>query len=773
MTMLLSRPFRATWLAAAGIWLAACGWNPLASKEDYLARGNTRFEEGRFADAVIEYRKAIQKDPNFAEAYYRMGLALERDNKTAEAFAAYRQAAQLAPDHLEALTRSAELALLSYLADAGRPRALYELIAEAADKLLERDPNSFEGRRFRGHLALGDGKPELALEEFRRALEVRPKEPRTTTAVFEALRQLGRNAEAERTALELIEAQPDYGPIYDLLYALYRDTGRTEQAGRLLERKIENNPGVGFFVIQLAEHNLSIGRSAEAEALLEKLTAQPELSADTLRDVGDHYARRGRFDQAIALYRRGAAAHPDQAVEFRNRIAEVQLAAGRLDDAAKTLEEILAANPEAAFARSARASLRMARGEPKEISAAIAEFRTLVEKEPDNLDFRMNLARALRAAGRNEEAQQQLLEVVKRNGNHVEALRELAQLRLANQEVELALQYAEQVLALAPQDPAARLVRTAAWAVQGQYGRIRPELDRLAKEFPNLPEVTFQRGLLELAEKRFEQAEKIFRSQYRPGSADIRPLKGLVEVALARNQAPQALALIEQEIKAHGETRDRLELLAQTATRAGRLEVALGAWERIAAADPNNPSVLVSMGLLAHAQGDRAAAIRRLEQAAAAAPQAAGPLAALAAVHHEAGERRRAIELYRKALTLDPENAAVQNNLAYAMAEEGVELPQALELARRVAQRFPQQAQFADTLGYVYLRSGQTQAAIQSLRSAVAREPKAAGFRIHLAMAYLEAGDRAAARAELEQALALAPTTAERDRARALLEKAR
>lgn len=767
----LPRTFSRIGAAPLFLLLAACGWNPLASKEDYLARGNARFEEGKFGDAVIEYQKAVQKDPNFAEAYYRMGLAFERDNKPTEAFAAYRQTTEIAPDHLEALTRAADLALTRYLADPRRPRALYELIEQAAEKLLERDPNSFDGNRFRGHLALSDGKPEAALEAFRKALAAQPNEPRTTTAVFECLRQLGRNAEAEQTALSLIEAQPTFAPIYDLLYARYRDTKRDELAGGILERKIRNNPGNGFFVIQLAEHKLSLGRTAEAEALVEELTAKADATADTLRDAGDHYARRGQFDKALALYRRGVAAHPARANEFRNRMVEVQLATGRIEEASKTLDEVLAADPKAGYARSARASLRMARGTPQEVSTAIAEFEALVKDEPENLDYRMNLARALRAAGRNEEAQQQLLEVVRRNGNHVGALRELAQIRIANQEADLALQYAEQVLALAPQDPSARLVRTAAWALQGQYARIRPELERLAREFPNLPEVAFQRGLLELAEKRLEQAEKIFRAQYRPGSPDVRPLKGLVEVAFARNNPAQALALVEQEIRVHGETRERLELLAQTAARAGRLDAARLAWERMAATDPNNPSVLTALGLVAAAQGDRAAALKHLEKASAAAPGAAGPLAALAGVHYEAGERRKAIELYRKALALDAENAGIQNNLAYALAEEGADLQQALELARRAAQRYPNQPEFADTLGFVYLKRGETQAAIQVFRSAIARRPDLARLRINLAAAYLEVGDQTAARTELERAMAIASSPDERERVRQLLAK--
>jgi tetratricopeptide (TPR) repeat protein len=42
---------------------------------DYLDRGNKFFEAGKYENATIQYRRAVQKDPNFGEAYLRIGLA--------------------------------------------------------------------------------------------------------------------------------------------------------------------------------------------------------------------------------------------------------------------------------------------------------------------------------------------------------------------------------------------------------------------------------------------------------------------------------------------------------------------------------------------------------------------------------------------------------------------------------------------------------------------------------------------------------------------------
>lgn len=42
------------------------------TKEDYLAKGDRYQASGRTKDAEICYRKAIQKDPGFGLAYYRL-----------------------------------------------------------------------------------------------------------------------------------------------------------------------------------------------------------------------------------------------------------------------------------------------------------------------------------------------------------------------------------------------------------------------------------------------------------------------------------------------------------------------------------------------------------------------------------------------------------------------------------------------------------------------------------------------------------------------------
>ena len=64
---------RASVVLLALVSLSGCGWNPLGSKEEYLRRGREFSSKGKYDDAILQYGKAIQKDPKYGEAYLAYG----------------------------------------------------------------------------------------------------------------------------------------------------------------------------------------------------------------------------------------------------------------------------------------------------------------------------------------------------------------------------------------------------------------------------------------------------------------------------------------------------------------------------------------------------------------------------------------------------------------------------------------------------------------------------------------------------------------------------
>lgn len=89
--------------AVLGIWLslASCA-SAWAASEEVIASnevGGNFFRQGKFAEAINEFQKALQQDPKYLPAQLNLAYAYERLNRFDEAIQAYRAALALAPDN--------------------------------------------------------------------------------------------------------------------------------------------------------------------------------------------------------------------------------------------------------------------------------------------------------------------------------------------------------------------------------------------------------------------------------------------------------------------------------------------------------------------------------------------------------------------------------------------------------------------------------------------------------------------------------------------------
>jgi len=104
------------------------------SSKGYLERGNKFFEQGKFDDASISYRKAIQKDTRLVDAYYRLSQSEVRRQRFGKAFQALLRATELAPENLDYKVSLAGLSLQLYQADTRRPRILYDQLQKTTSQ---------------------------------------------------------------------------------------------------------------------------------------------------------------------------------------------------------------------------------------------------------------------------------------------------------------------------------------------------------------------------------------------------------------------------------------------------------------------------------------------------------------------------------------------------------------------------------------------------------------------------------------------------------------
>src|ERR1700693_1858058 len=101
-----------------------------ATKSGYLEKGNRMFAAGKYAEASLNYRKVIQKDPQFGEAYYRLGLTAIKQDNSREAYDALNRAVLLLPENIDAKEKLAAITLSYYLLDPRHPQNLYSQVSK-------------------------------------------------------------------------------------------------------------------------------------------------------------------------------------------------------------------------------------------------------------------------------------------------------------------------------------------------------------------------------------------------------------------------------------------------------------------------------------------------------------------------------------------------------------------------------------------------------------------------------------------------------------------
>ena len=89
--------------------LVSCSRDPQVVKKRYLENGNRYFSKGKYKEASIMYRNALQKDMRYGGAHYRLGLTQLRLGQMPGAVGSLRRATELTPadknEHWDAAVR--------------------------------------------------------------------------------------------------------------------------------------------------------------------------------------------------------------------------------------------------------------------------------------------------------------------------------------------------------------------------------------------------------------------------------------------------------------------------------------------------------------------------------------------------------------------------------------------------------------------------------------------------------------------------------------------
>ena len=285
----------------------------IEEKNPEITQAEVAIEKKDFAAAEPLLKKALDKDPNNYQALFDLGFVLNGLTRTEESISAYRKSVTAKSDVFES-----NLNLGLMLARSSNPEA--EEFLRAATNLTP--TNHVEEGRARAWLALAhlaeNKKPEEALQDYRKAAELIPKDPEPhlfAGALFEQQKQFS-DAEAEyKQALPL---DPRSSEAAVALANIYMKSNRLAEAEPLLRRlAVEQRPQDEAVHLQLARVLDAENKKEDAIAELQIALKLAPSDVDAQREIAGLYASAGKNDLAEASYRNLLAAQPNDPESHR------------------------------------------------------------------------------------------------------------------------------------------------------------------------------------------------------------------------------------------------------------------------------------------------------------------------------------------------------------------------------------------------------------------------------------------------------------------------
>ncbi len=252
------------WKDGVSLWSDVVSHPVNATAAVYNNLGIALMEKGRVKEAIVQYRRALEIEPEHYKAHTNLGTALSEIGLTEEAEVHLRKAVELAPD-----------------------------FADAHNSL--------------GTALMKTGRSEEAVVQFRRALAIDSDYAACRYNLGTVLLQTGRPEESIVHFRKTLELNPDFVDANNDLGVALMKTGRIEEAIPWFRRAVGLDSGNADIFYNLSKAYARIGQDNDAVSCLQRATAINPSNIAMINDLCRAFLRTGQVDSAVGSARKAAA----------------------------------------------------------------------------------------------------------------------------------------------------------------------------------------------------------------------------------------------------------------------------------------------------------------------------------------------------------------------------------------------------------------------------------------------------------------------------------
>jgi len=706
-----SRPCKIFAVLAALTFLVGCVQDPVAKKQAYYERGAKYQGEGRYNEAIIEFRNALQIDPDMIPALRALGQAYRAKSWDEDAARELSRAARLEPASLPILSELGRI--LVSLEDWEACNGLGETIAGA-------DAKNPYGPYLRGAAASGRGDSATGLRLLNEALKLGPGLPEIQQAYGEALARAERYDQADQAFRAVLAQYPkDADAMAGLAMALLR-RGSTAEAAEAVEVAARARAADPYNArVRLARSAVlsAQGKWTEAVWELESLPRQAWSPRFQLA-LGEVYLRNDQPESAVSVLDPLVKRFTGFTVA-RYLLGHAALGANRADKAITEFQEVVRQAPTNPNARFSLGVAYAQGGQPAEALALYAELGGVMGKLPV---YHMQRALALARLARWDEAIAAAETARRMAPASAEVFEVLGRIYLGRKDVARAQEMYARAIEVKPDFTTARLT----------LGQLY--------DFKRQPEAALR------------EYEAALQSDPRSQPAVVAKVSALTRAG----RHDEAVTFLQGLVKRQGETAPLLTLLGNVYLAKGQTAKAAAEFQRAVKVSESYPAARFALARLALAASKEQEAIDHLRQVLVGAPGHAAAGSALAGLYARETRYDQAIQVLEPVALAHPRQPELTLQLAELYLQKG-RYDDALRAVERFVRPGTVVVPARMIAGLAYLGKSQPAAAIKELEQVVRVNPRFAMGHYYMGRALLAKGDAEAARKSYGRALEIDP----------------
>jgi tetratricopeptide (TPR) repeat protein len=508
----------------------------------------------------------------------------------------------------------------------------------------------------------------------------------------------------------------------------------------------------------------------QAETLLLDACKELPRSGKLWFALGSLYESTQRTDQAREIYhamQKEFRGKPE-AADAQVKLAGLDWAAGKTEEAERQLQDVLKENPRSADALLLRGKMALQRGNGKD---AVQDFRSVLKDQPELAEGHLLLARAYLQTGETTLARESLDRAIGLKPGFSEAQVLLVSLDATTGKVKEARERLELLVARDPGNIALLGLMFQIQMQEKDWGQGQATLTRLRSAGADAAAADLAEGHMALAQQQWDKAEAAFTraAELRPLAPE--PLLALVQLGIRRGQLPQTQARLEAVVAKYPEHPFAAGFLGELLVMKGDPASAVPYFETAVRINPTWSTPWVHLAQQNYRERQKAEGDAALLKGLQANPDYE-QLRLLLAVSLSSQRRfDEAISQYEIVLEKNPRSILAANNLAATLVDHRGD-PQSLERVLALSRGFESQKPnpyLLDTLGWAHHKLGHESDAVRLLKQAAAHAPDHPVLNYHLGAAFWKSGQTADARVHLKKAMAAGTPFEGLDEARALL----